>query len=135
MPCAYHINLDEGLVTISGSEDLPLAETIALGREMLADADYDPALPHLIDLRGLNISRSSEDSVAFRDFVLQEYAVSVTGAVAVLVNDSLDDKSIADLFHLSTQLHHIEMFDTYELALKWLMRKEFDATASSAGQR
>ena len=34
------INLEEGLVTISGSERVPLKESIALGRKMLADEAF-----------------------------------------------------------------------------------------------
>ena len=131
MPCAYHINLDDGLVTISGADHVPIEESIALGRKMLADQDYDADLPHLIDLRGLVIERTKDQSIAFHDFVKGEYAINARGSVAVLVNDSLDNKSTAALYHLCSQFRHVEMFDNYELALRWLMRTEFATTAAT----
>ena len=45
-------------------------------------------------------------------------------------DDSLDNKSVAALYHLSTQVNHIEMFDDYDIALRWLMRRQFATSAA-----
>ena len=41
------------------------------------------------------------------------------------VDGSLDQRSLASLYHLSCSRDKTEVFDHYEQALKWLMRAEF----------
>ena len=125
MPCGYHINADEGLITISGTEDVPLQEAIALGEELLDDRAFESSLPHLVDLRGLVLTRTSAESEDFRDFVLDYYRPIVAASVAVLVDDSLDRGSLAALYHLTCRMDRTELFDDFEQALKWLVKREF----------
>ena len=125
MPCGYHLNLAEGLITVSVTEEVPLEEAAAFARQMLADARYDPSLPQLIDLRGLTVTRTPPDSAAIRDFVLLEYRPRVNASIAIVVDGSLDHRSLASLYHLSCSRNKTELFDHYERALKWLMRTEF----------
>lgn len=125
MPYGYTISHDEGLIAIHGSELVSLPSAIEIGRGILRDPDFDPELPQLFDLRGLTMMRNSEESRQFRDFSLYEYFPQVQAGVAVVVDDSLDDKSLAALYHLISQIDQVELFDNYDQALRWLMRKEF----------
>ena len=130
MPCGYHLNQEEGLVTITGTDKVSISEAIALGRKLLADPVFDSRLPHLIDLRGMEIDRSKEDSSEFRDFVLMSYRPMVAASIAVVIDHSLDQGSVASLYHLSCAMEQTEMFDRYDQALKWLMRREFVQSAA-----
>lgn len=125
MPYGYHLNLDEGLITVSITEEVPLEEAAAFTRQMLADPRYDPLLPQLIDVRGLTVTRTPRDSADFKDFVLREYRPRAHASIAIVVDDSLDQRSLASLYHLSCSRDKTEVFDHYERALKWLMRAEF----------
>jgi hypothetical protein len=130
MPCAYHINLEEELVTVTGSLQVTLPDAVELGTRLLNDPEFSSALPHLVDLRGLEMRRSTEESAQFKAFVLNQYRKSVKGLVAVVVDESLDGKALAALYHLMSRVRGGELFDNYEHALRWLMRNEFAATAS-----
>ena len=125
MPCGYHLNLDEGIVTITASEDVPLADVKCVGRQMLADPQFDADLPHLVDLRGLQIAPSAKDSACFRNFILKEYRPNFSSSVAVVIDHTLDQQSLAGLYHLTCAMAKTELFDQYTQALKWLMRREF----------
>ena len=131
MPCNYHINADDGLVTIQGSAYVGLMDAIELGRKLITDQQFDPKLPHLLDLRGLLFDPQSRDKPQFRDFVLHEYQPRVEGLVAVVINDSLDRLSTAALFHLTTRVRQCEIFDNYAQALRWLMRNQFAPASHS----
>ncbi len=129
MPCGYHLNQEDGLVTITGSGEVSLSEAISIGRELLDDPVFDPQLPHLIDLRGVEVEHSHDDSMEFREFVLQAYRPGVDASIAVVIDHSLDQAAVANLFHLSCAMEQTELFDQYDQALKWLMRREFVQTA------
>ncbi len=130
MPFGYHLNQDDGLVTITGNDKASLAEAIALGRQLLRDPVFDPALPHLVDLRGLEVDGNAEQTHELRDFVLQDYRPSVQASVAVVIDHTLDQHSVAGLYHLSCAMDQTELFDHYDHALRWLMRREFAAGAA-----
>lgn len=125
MPCDYHLNLDEGLITVSVTEEVPLEEVATFARQMLADPRYDPLLPQLFDLRGLTVTRTPPASADLRDFVLSEFRPKAHASIAIVVDGSLDQRSLASLYHLSCSRDKTEVFDHYEQALKWLMRAEF----------
>ena len=131
MPCGYHINLEDGLVTISAEAELDITQLHTLGQQVLADPEFDPYLPQLIDLRGLSvlhkqdILHEQDTAEASRNFALSSYRPRVQSSVAVIIDDSLDADSVAGLFHLSCSMDNTELFDHYDQAIKWLMRREF----------
>ncbi len=129
MPCGYHLNEEDGLVTITGSGEVSLKEAISVGHELLADPLFDPGLPQLIDLRGLEVEQSRNDSMELREFVLQSYRPRVDASIAVVIDHSLEQAAVASLFHLSCAMEQTELFDRYDQALKWLMRREFVQSA------
>ncbi|NOX50301.1 MAG: hypothetical protein GXP16_07160 [Gammaproteobacteria bacterium] len=125
MPCGFHINKEEGLVTITGNQLVPLYEAVSMGKALMADQNFEPTLPNLVDLRGLEISRSRDETLAFRRFILESYMPLINTSIAIVIDDSLDKSSLAGLYHLSCRMERTELFDHYEQALKWLMRREF----------
>ena len=54
MPCGYHMNLEDGLVTITSAQAVEASQLHALGEQILADPGFDPYLPQLVDLRDID---------------------------------------------------------------------------------
>lgn len=132
MPLGYHINTDDGLITVQGDGSAAIADLASLGRELLQDPRYDPALPQLLDFRGL---RPSFDAAAadprelegIRNFVHEDYRGRVAGNVAVVIDEHLESRHCADIFLLTCAVSAAELFSEYDQALKWLMRQAFAA--------
>ena len=131
MPSGYHIDVDAGLILLSGTDEVDITQAIAVGRAVLADPAFDTRLAQLVDLRGLKLLRDAATSAQFRDFALREYAVCLQTSMAVVVDDSLDQRSLASLYHLTSRMPRTELFDDYDTAMRWLMRREFASGAST----
>jgi len=125
MPCGYHVNLDDGLFTVTIDDVMDVPQLVAFGQQLLADPEYDPELPHLVDLRGLLITPDSQDGQVIRNFVLESHRNQVHSSIAIVIDDSLAPPTVAGLFHITCAMKNTELFDHYEQALKWLMRREF----------
>jgi hypothetical protein len=119
------MNLEDGLVTIKGEAQLSLASLVDLGEQVLADPGFDPYLPQLVDLRGMEVARDKAAAEALRHFTLSIYRPRVHSSIAIVVDGSLNEAELAGLYHLSCAMDKTELFDHYDQALKWLMRREF----------
>ena len=119
MPCGYHVNHDDGLITINSDEASTLGQILAVAEQLLADPQFDPRLPQLVDVRGLEVTRDKTASRAIREFVLGTYRTSVQSSIAIVINESLDERTLADLYHMSCGMEDTEIFDQYDQALKW----------------
>jgi hypothetical protein len=135
MPCGYHVNPDDGLLTITIADVMDVPQLVAFGQQLLADPEFDAELPHLVDLRGLLITPDSQDGQAIRDFVLESYCNRVHSSIAIVIDDSLAPTAIAGLFHVTCAMKNTELFDHYEQALKWLMRREFASSEAPGAWR
>jgi len=125
MPCDYHINPDAGLVTITGSDDTTAKQFLELGERLLADPKFDAKLAQLMDLRGLTMAFQKDDNERMHDFSVNIYSPQVEANIAIIMDGDQDSKSIASMFRLACAMHKTELFDNYNQALKWLMRREF----------
>ena len=125
MKGTYFINHEEGLITLSSNGEIALDEVEAVARECMGDPSFDPYLPQLVDLRGMQLSRTKSTSAAFRTFLLNQYRPRVEASMAIVVDESLDEGALAGLYHMSCSMEQTELFDSYEQGLKWLMRREF----------
>ena len=123
----YHINNEEGLVTIKSPADVQLHHTCDMAKRVLSDPAFDPELPQLVDLRGSHSTMTPAEEVQLSDFVLSEYRPRVESSIAIVVDDNMDSQVMARLYHLSSRMDKTELFDEYHQALKWLMRREFAA--------
>lgn len=124
MPLGYHINTDEGLITVQGDGEVPLADIARLGKALLEDDEYDPSLPQLLDFRGLRpvVEGRLEDLNAF---LHGPYRQGVAASVAVVIDEHLESRHCAEIFLLTCAVHDAELFSDYDQALKWLMREAF----------
>ncbi len=133
MSSHYDINLDNGLVTIKNSASTPLTEAWQVARQLLDDPRHDSSLPHLVDLRDLVVTHTAAERDTFVKFMLDEFHPGVEASVAILVNDSLDRQALAGLYRIVSNLDKTELFDEYDLAIRWLIRREFAGTDPADG--
>jgi hypothetical protein len=130
MPLGYHINPDDGLITVQGHGEVDVDEITRLGEALLHDAAYDPALPQLLDFRGLR-PRETDGDVSQEaveelwSFIQESYRARVMANVAVVIDEHLESQHCADIFLLTCAIQDAELFADYDQALKWLMRRAF----------
>jgi len=137
MPLGYHINPDEGLITVQGAGDVSIPEITRLGESLLEDAGFDPGLPQLLDFRGLRPA-SDADGIAvthLQAFIQDRYRGRVAADVAVVIDEHLESRHCADIFLLTCAIQDAELFADYDQALRWLMRRAFAGTPASAEQQ
>jgi hypothetical protein len=125
MPAAFHISEDEGLITVQVDDSIELAEFFQTAQALASDPSYDPALPLLADLRGMRIDLDGEALEPFNRFMVSTYGRDRLASTAVVVDHEMDRKLCAAIYWLSCALGRCEMFDDYDHALKWLIRREF----------
>jgi len=130
MPLGYHINTDEGLITVRGDGNVAVTEIVELGDSLLDDNAFDPELPQLLDFRGLRPRPPAEISAETEfaglwDFVHSRYRTRIAANVAVVIDEHLEARHCADIFLLTCAISDAELFADYDQALKWLMREAF----------
>lgn len=137
MPLGYHINPDEGLITVQGAGEVSVPEITRLGESLLSDDGFDPELPQLLDFRGLRPVRDA-DGVAvthLQTFIQECYRGRVQADVAVVIDEHLETRHCADIYLLTCAIHDAELFANYDQALRWLMRRAFAGAHDSAEQQ
>ena len=139
MPIEYHSNSADELTTIRVSGEVTPQELLVRARAMLADSSFDSSLPALFDLRGVATpidDTTPEAWVGFARFIRERQHQLVGNSMAVLVDPDIDPAICADIHWLCCAVAGTELFDSYDLAVKWLYRREFrpaaDASSSSA---
>lgn len=133
MPAGYHINASDGLITIEVAGNVSVADIHASAKQILADPQYDATLPQLIDLRGMDIELQSFAVAPFTRFMVARYGPQTQACVAVVIDAELEADICARVYWISCALGNSEVFDNYELALKWLMKQEFAEAANAGG--
>ncbi len=134
MSPGYHIANDNGLISVRAGKDLDLDDLRSLVEEVLASEDYDPELPLLADLRDLRLELEHDASSAFSTFMVRNFQ-NRPGSVAVVVDGDMSRKLTAAIYWLACALGGTEVFDDYEHALKWLIRREFAGTTPQLATR
>jgi hypothetical protein len=141
MPVTYHIDQNEGLITLRAQGELTLRALINLGRAMIADHSYAAEFPQLLDFRGMRVVPTlpqgavgpvapTSDLDLLKQFVFGPYRDHTAGNIAVVIDQHLESEHCADIYLLTCAIAGAELFADYELALKWLMRQEFVAAAA-----
>jgi hypothetical protein len=126
MPRTFHIDADNGLITIRLSGALAPTALRELTGAIAAHPRYHPALPQLVDCRGLELEAGPTDQRALASQALRFYRVrSQRSSVAIVVDADLEGARMAGLFRLACALQVAELFEDYDQALRWLMRREF----------
>ena len=127
MPATYHINPDEELITVQIAGEVDLSEVFEAARGLYDDPAYDPNLPLLADLRGMRVDLREAARKPFNRFVISRFGQPRSASIAVLVDQEMDSELCAAVYWLNCALGVAEMFEDYDMALKWLIRREFAA--------
>lgn len=135
MTVTYHINTSDELTTVEATGDVCAQELCQLALNVTMDVDYDAALPTLIDLRGMVVERDdiasdNEARAQLEELSRTRHAHDQCGSMAVVIDDDWDSSLCADVHWLCCVASKAEMFDSYEMAIKWLYRREFQPTAA-----
>ncbi|HEY5644891.1 MAG TPA: hypothetical protein VIS76_03020 [Pseudomonadales bacterium] len=124
MSPGYHIATDDGLITVQVRCTVALADLQKLAETILADEKYDPVLPLLFDLRDMRLDLNSAATDSFSRFVVANFR-GRAGSMAVIIDGDMNRALSAGIFWLSCALGGTEVFEDYDHALKWLIRREF----------
>ncbi|MCR9278288.1 MAG: hypothetical protein NXH85_09955 [Pseudomonadaceae bacterium] len=135
MSVTYHINTEDELTTVEATGEVCAQELCQLALNLTMDVDYDPALPTLIDLRGIAINRddiASDDDARLHleELAKTRQAHKACGSMAVVIDDHWNASLCADVHWLCCVASKAEMFDSYDMAIKWLYRREFQPAAA-----
>lgn len=132
MALDYQINSDEGLINLRGQHHITLEELFSCAHEMLDDARFEAHLPQLIDLREADFPATSKrpshgecDNTAITRSFVRRFNESVNSSVAIVINSGLPQLDVAALYRVSCMIDRAEMFDDYDQALRWLIRRAF----------
>ena len=128
MASEFHIKPDEGLITVQIQGAVDLVEIFETARDLHDHAEYDPALPLLVDLRGMRLALEQAALKPFNRYIIGHFGKSRSASIAVVVDHEMDNDLCAAVYWLNCAVSGSEMFEDYDLALKWLIRREF-ATA------
>jgi hypothetical protein len=128
MPSVYHINKDEGLITVQIQEQVDLVEVFETARDLHDHADYDPALPLLVDLRSMRLALEGAALKPFNRYIIGHFGKTRSASIAVVVDHEMNRDLCAAIYWLNCAVTGCEMFEDYDMALKWLIRRDF-ATA------
>lgn len=124
MSPAYHIANDDGLISTQVSDDIDLVALYELAKNILESDDYATDLPFLIDLRGMRLDFNEDAAEPFSTFIIDRFR-NRTGSMAVVLDGEMDRKLSAGIYWLACAVGGTEVFDEYDHALKWLIRREF----------
>ena len=127
MSAEFHINPQDELITFTATGAVTSSEACVCLDEMLAHPQFSSELPQLIDLRTAQIAGTADELKRFETFLLGDYGTRLNASVAVVVNPEWDEATCSHAFWLSCALQHAELFDDWNQACRWLIRKEFTA--------
>lgn len=124
MPPAYHIANDDGLISIQVSDEIDLVALYELAKDILGSDDYATDLPFLIDLRGMRLEIRPEAAEPFSAFIIDRFR-NRSGSMAVVIDGEMSGTLSAAVYWLACAVGGTEVFDDYDHAIKWLIRREF----------
>ncbi len=124
MAPAFHIASDDGLISIRVSNEIDLAELYELSKAVLSSDDYDPELPLITDLRGMRLDWHKDATAPFTRFMIDNFR-NRPGSMAVVIDSDMHRDLVAGIYWLACAIGGTEVFDDYDHALKWLIRREF----------
>lgn len=131
MPAGYHIGTDEGLITVRVDSHVDLVDLYEMAKQLLQEQSYASDLPLLVDLRGMQLELEKTALKPFNDFIISN-ARDRSASCAMVIDAEMEEKLCAAIYWLACALEATELFDDYDHALKWLIRREFaSGTAAS----
>jgi len=124
MSPGFHIATDEGLISVQVPAQIDLVDLYELAKSVLNEPDYDQGLPLLLDLRGMRLELISSAAEPFAQFIINSFS-GRNGSMAVVIDTDMSRKLSAAVYWLACAVGGTEVFDDYDHALKWLIRREF----------
>lgn len=124
MSPGFHIASDDGLISIQVRSDIDLAELYELCKSVLTSDDYDPQLPLITDLRGMRLDWHQDATAPFTHFMVENFRER-PGSMAVVIDNEMSRDLVAGIYWLACAIGGTEVFDDYDHAIKWLIRREF----------
>lgn len=131
MPPGYHISDDDGLIAVQVRSEVSLGDLYEVARSLLDDPRYARTLPLLLDLRGMRLAVDKTALAPFNRFIIDSYGGEREASIAVVIDTDLDREQCAAIYWLACAVGAAEVFENYDQALKWLIRREFAEDASS----
>lgn len=123
MGLAYHIDLDEYLVTVSAHESLQPGDMESLADSLIADPLFAADMAQLLDLRQAAINIHDEHARLLARYLLKNYNPAIRGNIAVVIDPNLTPADTARMFRVTCALERAELFEDFDMAVKWLVRK------------
>ena len=123
----FHIDNNERLITVQIGTRIEFPDLQNLAESVLNSVSYEPCLPLLLDLRGMRLRLTREHTGSFSQFIIERFR-SHPGSVAIVIDEQMSANLSAGIFWLACAAGSTEVFDDYEHALKWLIRREFSGT-------
>mgnify|MGYP001827355499 CR=1 FL=1 len=124
MAPAYHIASDDGLISIQVASEIDLVDLYELAKSVLSSDDYDPELPLIMDLRGMRLDWHEDATEPFIRFAIDNFR-DRPGSMAAVIDGDMSRDLVAGIYWLACAVGGTEVFDDYDHALKWLIRREF----------
>ena len=124
MSPAYHIANDDGLISIQVHDEIDLVALYELTKSLLNSDGYAADLPLIVDLRGMRLEINKDAAGPFGAFVINNFR-NRPGSIAVVIDGDMSRELSADTYWLACAIGGTEVFDDYDQALKWLIRREF----------
>jgi hypothetical protein len=127
MAPAYHIASDDGLISIQVAAEIDLVDIYELAKSVLSSDDYDPELPLIMDLRGMRLDWREDATEPFVRFAIDNFR-NRPGSMAAVIDSEMSGDLVAGIYWLACAVGGTEVFDDYDHAMKWLIRREFANT-------
>ena len=124
MAPGYHIASDDGLISIQVGSEIDLADLYELAKSVISSADYEPELPLIVDLRGMALDWHQDATEPFVRYIIDNFR-NREGSMAVVLDGDMSRDLVAGIYWLACAVGGTEVFDDYDHALKWLIRREF----------
>jgi len=123
VPVSYHINKADEFVSFRFEGKIDLVEVYELARGFLADPDFSPDWPHLVDLRGMEVEIQPGAMRPFVKFMLTSYRPSfAAAALALVIDGDRDPEFSAAVYRFTCGLGNAELFEDYAHAISWLLK-------------
>ena len=130
MTAAYHINTEDEFISFNLVDEVNLIDLYELMQGLLADPQFQPRWPQLMDLRNIDLDLKPGALKPFVKYLVTTYSPQVDAAVAVVLDSEMSADFYAGVYRLACSLPGTEVFDDYGQAIKWLLQPSRDGASS-----
>lgn len=123
MTAAYHINTEDEFISFKFADGVNLIDLYELLQELLADPEFQPGWPQLMDMRDIDLDLKPGALKPFVRYLAHTYSPRVDGPVAVVLDSRMSADFYAGVYRLACSLPGTEVFDDYGQAIKWLLHQ------------